>query len=302
MPSPGHGWRCCKCCRRNWPCALEHAQFHAALQQEIEGRKQAEAALQHALAKVAQLQDQLQAENVYLRDEMARDYAFEEIVGHSPALRHVLHQVERVAVTDTTVLILGETGTGKELIARAIHHHSARKDRPLVKVNCAAFTAWTKVQLHRPAHAQKICEPSSFHLPSTEEDTIGCPFVTMAKTLKYGIVQTETMEDLPWSRSTTSPLAHSVWIRCIVGCGGAAACIVAPLAVLRSGSSGRLLTKGSCGGRAGEHARHRHRAAGVRAEIRAALGDAAAAPGYVATVGQEGYCFLGGGELEPVPR
>ena len=119
--------------------ALENVQVHAALQQEIEDHKQAEAELQHALAKVAQLQDQLQAENVYLRDEMARDYAFEEIVGHSSALRHVLHQVERVAVTETTVLILGETGTGKELIARAIHHHSARKDRPLVKVDCAAL-------------------------------------------------------------------------------------------------------------------------------------------------------------------
>ena len=119
--------------------ALENAQVHAALQQEIEDRKQAEAALQHALADVAQLQDRLKAESGYLRDEIERDYAFEEIVGHSSALRHVLQQVERVAVTDTTVLILGETGTGKELVARAIHRHSARKDRPLVKVDCAAL-------------------------------------------------------------------------------------------------------------------------------------------------------------------
>jgi transcriptional regulator with GAF, ATPase, and Fis domain len=80
---------------------------------------------------------------------MARDYDFEEIVGRSPALMRVLHQVELVASTDTTVLVSGETGTGKKLIARAIHHHSARQDRPLVKVNCAAFTTWTKVQLHR---------------------------------------------------------------------------------------------------------------------------------------------------------
>jgi transcriptional regulator with GAF, ATPase, and Fis domain len=119
--------------------ALAHAQVQAALQQEIEDRKQAEAALQHALAEVAQLQDQLQAEHVDLHHEMACDNDFEEIVGHSPALLRMLHQVERVAGTDTTVLILGETGTGKELIARAIHHHSARQDRPLVKVDCAAL-------------------------------------------------------------------------------------------------------------------------------------------------------------------
>jgi transcriptional regulator with GAF, ATPase, and Fis domain len=119
--------------------AFEHAQVHTALQQAIEARQQAEAALQHALAKIVQLQDRLQAEHVDLHLEMARDYDFEEIVGHSPALLRVLHQVERVAGTDTTVLILGETGTGKELLARAIHHHSARRERPLVKVDCAAL-------------------------------------------------------------------------------------------------------------------------------------------------------------------
>jgi transcriptional regulator with GAF, ATPase, and Fis domain len=119
--------------------ALAHAQVQAALQVEIEERQQAEAALQHALAEVAQLHDRLQAEQVDRHLEMARDHAFEEIVGHSPALMRVLHQVERVADTETTVLILGESGTGKELIARAIHQHSARQDRPLVTVNCAAL-------------------------------------------------------------------------------------------------------------------------------------------------------------------
>jgi transcriptional regulator with GAF, ATPase, and Fis domain len=88
---------------------------------------------------VAQLQERLQAENSYLREEIRSDANFEEIVGRSPTLLRVLHQVERVAVTDTTVLILGETGTGKELIARAIHNRSTRKDRPLVKVHCAAL-------------------------------------------------------------------------------------------------------------------------------------------------------------------
>ena len=124
---------------RDLATALEHAQVQAALQQAIEARQQAEAALHQARAEVAQLHEQLQAERVEFHQEMTRDYAFEEIVGHSPALMRVLHQVEQVAVTDATVLILGETGTGKELIARAIHHHSARQDRPLVKVNCAAL-------------------------------------------------------------------------------------------------------------------------------------------------------------------
>jgi transcriptional regulator with GAF, ATPase, and Fis domain len=119
--------------------AFEHAQVRAALLQAIEERQQTNAALQQALADVAQLHERLQAENIDLHHEMARDYAFEEIVGHSASLRHMLQQVERVAGTDSTVLLLGETGTGKELLARAIHHHSARKDRPLVKIDCAAL-------------------------------------------------------------------------------------------------------------------------------------------------------------------
>jgi formate hydrogenlyase transcriptional activator len=117
----------------------ENARLYAAMQQEIDERKQAEEALQEALAEVAHLKDRLQAENVYLRQEILRDHDFEEIVGRSLALTRVMHQVDQVAATDTTVLILGETGTGKELIARAIHGRSRRKSRPLVKVNCAAI-------------------------------------------------------------------------------------------------------------------------------------------------------------------
>jgi formate hydrogenlyase transcriptional activator len=78
---------------------------------------------------------------VYLQEEIRREHPFEELVGSSPALLAILRQVEQVAPTDTSVLILGETGTGKELIARAIHNRSARRDRPLVKVNCAAISA-----------------------------------------------------------------------------------------------------------------------------------------------------------------
>ncbi len=86
-------------------------------------------------------QARLQAQNAYLQEEIRREHHFGEIVGNSPALLQVLQQVDQVAPTDSTVLINGETGTGKELFARAIHDRSARKGRPLVKVNCAAISA-----------------------------------------------------------------------------------------------------------------------------------------------------------------
>ena len=81
----------------------------------------------------------LEAQNVYLQEEIKGAHNFEELIGSSSTLKKVLKNVERVAATDSTVLITGETGTGKELIARAIHNLSPRKDKPLVKVNCAAI-------------------------------------------------------------------------------------------------------------------------------------------------------------------
>lgn len=86
-----------------------------------------------------QAQARLQAQNQYLREEIKSAHNFEEIVGHSPALRSLLNQVQRVAQTDASVLIQGESGTGKELIARAIHSAGKRKNQPLIKVNCAAL-------------------------------------------------------------------------------------------------------------------------------------------------------------------
>src|SRR5499433_2094601 len=88
-----------------------------------------------------QEQTRLLAQNAYLQEEIRSERHFDEIVGNSPALRRVLQQVDQVASTDSTVLISGETGTGKELFARAIHDRSSRKSRPLVKVNCAAISA-----------------------------------------------------------------------------------------------------------------------------------------------------------------
>jgi formate hydrogenlyase transcriptional activator len=114
--------------------------FAARAGVEIE-RLQAEDELHRALAEVESLKNRLQAENVYLQEEIFQEHNFEEMVGSSPALLEMLQKVELVAPTDSTVLISGETGTGKELIARALHNRSARKDRPLVKVNCGAISA-----------------------------------------------------------------------------------------------------------------------------------------------------------------
>jgi formate hydrogenlyase transcriptional activator len=85
------------------------------------------------------LKNRLAQEKLYLEDEIRNEFNFEEIIGQSPALRQVLKLVETVAASDSTVLLLGETGTGKELIARAVHDHSRRKSRTFVKVNCAAI-------------------------------------------------------------------------------------------------------------------------------------------------------------------
>jgi len=107
--------------------------------QDITRRKQAEEDLRAALAEITELKERLEKENVYLKDEIKSTHDFDEIVGQSEAIRRVLHQVERVARADSNVLLLGETGTGKELLARAIHDRSSRRDQPLVKVNCAAL-------------------------------------------------------------------------------------------------------------------------------------------------------------------
>jgi formate hydrogenlyase transcriptional activator len=91
--------------------------------------------------EIAALKARLEKENVYLREELHAEHNFEEIVGSSPALLKALHAVEQVAPTDSTVLIYGETGTGKELVARAIHSRSTRNGRALVSVNCSAISA-----------------------------------------------------------------------------------------------------------------------------------------------------------------
>jgi chemotaxis protein methyltransferase CheR len=107
--------------------------------QDITERKQAELNLQAALSEIKELKEKLEVERAYLQEEIKLEYNYENIIGQSDGLNYVLYKVEQIALSDTTVLVLGETGTGKELVARALHGLSPRKDRALVKVNCATL-------------------------------------------------------------------------------------------------------------------------------------------------------------------
>jgi PAS domain S-box-containing protein len=108
---------------------------------DITDRKKAEEALQKAFDEIQSLKEQLEAENISLREEIRLHHRHGEILGESEGIRAVLAQIEEVAPTEATVLIAGETGTGKELVARAIHRLGLRKEKPLVTVNCAALPA-----------------------------------------------------------------------------------------------------------------------------------------------------------------
>ncbi|MBI5446876.1 MAG: sigma 54-interacting transcriptional regulator [Deltaproteobacteria bacterium] len=121
--------------------ALENARLYVNLKEEVGIRRKAEEDLREAMEEVRRLKDKLHAENTYLREEIQGIHGFEQIIGKSQMLTKVLHRVTQVAPTDATVLILGETGTGKEPIARAIHNRSSRKESALVRVNCATLPA-----------------------------------------------------------------------------------------------------------------------------------------------------------------
>ena len=116
--------------------ALQKA--HDELEEQVEERT---VELRTALSEIKTMKDQLEAENIYFREETKLKGHFVNIIGQSDGLKYVLFRAEQVAPANTTVLILGETGTGKELIAAAIHNMSPRKERPLITVNCAALPA-----------------------------------------------------------------------------------------------------------------------------------------------------------------
>ena len=127
---------------RPWPEDLvKRLRLVADIFANILMRKKTEESLEKAFSEIRSLKNKIELERNYLRDEIRLEHNFENIVGQSEALQYVLFKVEKVAPTDSTVLVLGETGTGKELIARAIHHASNRNEKPFLKVNCATLTA-----------------------------------------------------------------------------------------------------------------------------------------------------------------
>jgi len=111
-----------------------------AIFRDVSRQQQTESALRAALQDIQKLTEQLRAENTYLQSELAQEFSVSGLVGESQSLKEMLEQINLVATTDSTVLILGENGTGKELVARNVHALSHRKRSALVKVNCAAFT------------------------------------------------------------------------------------------------------------------------------------------------------------------
>ena len=108
---------------------------------DISEQKKAEQKLRDALSEVEALRNQLEADCIYLEEEIKLMHRYDNIIGESEVFKYVLYTLEQIAPTDTTVLILGESGTGKELIARALHNKSGRRNRPLIKVDCAAMPA-----------------------------------------------------------------------------------------------------------------------------------------------------------------
>jgi len=120
---------------------VELVRVNVELTEKIDKLRKSDETLQSAYTEINRMKDQLQAENMYLQKEVAQNHNFGEIIGKSNALEYVFLRVDQVAPMNATVLLLGETGVGKGVIARAIHSRSARKDRPLITVNCSSLPA-----------------------------------------------------------------------------------------------------------------------------------------------------------------
>jgi transcriptional regulator with GAF, ATPase, and Fis domain len=127
---------------RDWPKrVVQQCQLVAQIFANALARKRADEQLKKQLEEIEELKQRLEKENICLREELQQEKGFGKIIGNSEALKYVLFRVRQVAPTDATVLILGETGTGKGMVANAIHGFSSRKERPMITVNCAALPA-----------------------------------------------------------------------------------------------------------------------------------------------------------------
>lgn len=173
-------------------------------------RKRSDRALQQAFQEIKALKERVEAENVYLREQVRRYRHYEDIIGESEAIQRVLRQVEQVAETDSTVLIQGETGTGKELIADAIYRLSKRRDRVMVKVNCAAIPE-TLMESELFGHergaftgasTRRIGRFEAAHRGTMLLDEVGeLPYHLQSKLLR--VLQDGTFERLGSSKSVT---------------------------------------------------------------------------------------------------
>ncbi|MEA3495610.1 MAG: sigma 54-interacting transcriptional regulator, partial [Bacteroidota bacterium] len=120
---------------------FDNIKYILAIASDITERKKSEQRITKQLLEIKRLKDRLETENLYLKDEIKLNHNFNEIITKDNKLKKILQNVEKVASTDSSVLILGETGTGKELLARAIHDISKRRNKSLIKINCAALPA-----------------------------------------------------------------------------------------------------------------------------------------------------------------
>jgi len=123
------------------PLELEGRLHLLGIFRDITARKEAEKELQNAFDTIKKLKDQLEAENIYLRDEMGSKIGYGDIIGTSDPMKYAMHRIRQVARTKTTVILTGETGTGKGIFARSLHQESDRKDKPFVNVPCAGLPA-----------------------------------------------------------------------------------------------------------------------------------------------------------------
>jgi transcriptional regulator with GAF, ATPase, and Fis domain len=122
-------------------CALELTGANLELSHEVEERKKAELTIQAALSEIKLLTEQLKDENIGLKQALCQKDQFGEVIGQSPVIAYIFFRIDQVAPQNATVLLLGETGSGKGMVARAIHQRSARKNRPMITVNCTALPA-----------------------------------------------------------------------------------------------------------------------------------------------------------------